>query len=85
MRALDEITTGPLSREADRPEFPDAGLEVGSLETSEVPEGIDGHTRAERVAQRAYELYLARGGEHGYDQEDWYEAEHQIEAEDALR
>ena len=82
MRTLDEVTTQPLSREVDRPEFPETDPGFEALET---PQGIDGHTRAERVAQRAYELYQARGGEHGYDQEDWYEAEHQIEAEDALR
>ena len=32
----------------------------------------------EQVAQRAYELYLARGGVNGYDREDWLEAEKQL-------
>ena len=27
------------------------------------------------VAQRAYELYLQRGGEHGRDMDDWFNAE----------
>ena len=27
------------------------------------------------VARRAYELFLARGGEHGRDMDDWLEAE----------
>lgn len=30
------------------------------------------------VARRAYELYLARGGEHGYDVDDWLRAEHEL-------
>jgi hypothetical protein len=30
------------------------------------------------VQRRAYELYLARGGGHGRDLEDWYEAERQL-------
>jgi hypothetical protein len=33
---------------------------------------------AERIASRAYEIYLARGGNHGQDLEDWLEAERQM-------
>jgi hypothetical protein len=33
----------------------------------------------EEIAQRAYELYLARGGEDGHDLEDWLEARRQLE------
>ena len=32
----------------------------------------------EEVADRAYEFYQARGGEHGRDWEDWFEAERQL-------
>ncbi len=32
----------------------------------------------ERVAQRAYELYLSRGGAHGSDWEDWLAAEKEL-------
>jgi Protein of unknown function (DUF2934) len=32
------------------------------------------------VAQRAYELFLARGRVDGHDVEDWLEAERQLEA-----
>ena len=31
-----------------------------------------------RLAERAYELYVRRGYEHGHDFEDWLEAERQI-------
>jgi len=34
----------------------------------------------EDVAQRAYELFLARGRVDGHDLEDWLEAERQLEA-----
>jgi hypothetical protein len=30
------------------------------------------------VAQRAYQLFLARGHTHGHDVEDWLEAERQL-------
>ena len=32
----------------------------------------------ERVAQRAYELYLARGGVDGQDMDDWLAAEREL-------
>lgn len=34
-----------------------------------------------RVAQRAYELFLARGGEHGRDLDDWIRAERELSPE----
>ena len=32
----------------------------------------------ERIASRAYELYRARGGQHGRALEDWLEAEQEL-------
>jgi hypothetical protein len=32
----------------------------------------------EQIARRAYELYLARGGEHGRSEEDWFTAEREL-------
>jgi len=32
----------------------------------------------EKVAQRAYELYMSRGGEHGRDMDDWLRAEREV-------
>ena len=34
-----------------------------------------------RIAERAYSLFLARGGEHGHDEEDWLRAEAEIRLE----
>jgi hypothetical protein len=34
---------------------------------------------ADRIAQRAYERYEARGREDGHDQEDWFEAERELQ------
>ena len=36
--------------------------------------------RAERIRQRAYELYEARGQEAGHEIDDWLQAEAEIEA-----
>ena len=44
-------------------------------------EAIHGTNNADygdRVAQRAYELYLARGGGDGQDFEDWLAAEREL-------
>ena len=32
----------------------------------------------EEIERRAYELYLARGEVHGYDQDDWWQAEREL-------
>ncbi len=32
----------------------------------------------ETIARRAYEIYTARGGTHGYDIEDWLQAEREL-------
>jgi hypothetical protein len=34
----------------------------------------------EEIAQRAYDLYQRRGGEHGHDLEDWAQAERELRA-----
>jgi hypothetical protein len=41
-----------------------AGLEVGLPQVT--------------VRERAYELHIRRGGEHGHDQDDWLRAEQEI-------
>ena len=32
----------------------------------------------ERIARRAYEIFLARGGHHGHHEEDWLQAEREL-------
>ncbi len=34
----------------------------------------------EAIAQRAHELFLARGGTHGADLDDWLQAERELKA-----
>jgi hypothetical protein len=35
----------------------------------------------ERIAMRAYEMWLQRGCHHGHDQQDWLDAEAELSAE----
>lgn len=46
-----------------------------------VPELDFRDDRFDRIAARAFELYEARGGEHGQDIDDWLQAEQQIDSE----
>jgi len=46
-----------------------------------VPEQELRDQRLERIAARAFELYEARGGEHGQDVADWLQAEQEIDDE----
>jgi len=39
------------------------------------------HVPYEKIAQRAYEKWLKRGCAHGYDVQDWTEAENELKAE----
>lgn len=32
----------------------------------------------DQIAVRAYEIFIARGAQHGRDQEDWYQAENEL-------
>jgi hypothetical protein len=39
----------------------------------------------EEIAQRAYEIFLARGEEPGHDLDDWFQAESELLREHAAR
>ena len=41
-------------------------------------EVISDEPTSEEIARRAYDRYQQRGGTHGFDQEDWYEAEREV-------
>ncbi|MCU1386195.1 MAG: hypothetical protein JWL71_4892 [Acidobacteria bacterium] len=47
---------------------------------SAAPPDGSGH-RNDEVARRAYDLYEARGGEHGRDLDDWTQAERELAGE----
>ena len=45
--------------------------------SAERPEHVNENS-PDRIAARAYELYLARGGGHGQDWDDWLAAEREL-------
>lgn len=48
----------------------------------EAKQGRAKEPRLDRIARRAHEIYVARGGVHGKDLDDWLQAEREIDAED---
>ena len=58
-----------------------AGAEGEKLGTVEVEQGqpqLAGGPSVEEIRQRAYEIHLERGGVHGWDQDDWLQAERDL-------
>jgi hypothetical protein len=53
----------------------DAGVESP---ISDLAETSTVGTTFDAVAHRAYELFFARGGEHGHDVDDWRQAEQEV-------
>jgi hypothetical protein len=42
----------------------------------------DAASRLELITRRAYERFQMRGGEHGRDEEDWLEAERELDTQE---
>ena len=70
--------------EAASPETSEMSPDTSPDTRADVPvgttgrEAADGRNYADRVALRAYELYLARGGSDGRDFDDWLAAEREL-------
>ena len=58
-----EVATAPR---ANRPRTPRA------------PETPPNGVERDAIARRAYEIFQARGGQHGYEIEDWLQAEREL-------
>ena len=52
-----------------------------AMAASGIPNVLDGlaiELTHEQIAVRAYQLYADRGGEHGHDLQDWFQAEREL-------
>jgi hypothetical protein len=45
------------------------------------PPATDAQQRHRRISEAAYHRWQKRGGDHGADQKDWYEAESEVDGE----
>lgn len=52
--------------------------DAAGIEPQDAAEDMGADSREDEIARRAYERYQQRGGEHGHDQADWYEAEREL-------
>jgi hypothetical protein len=55
---------------------------VGERQSGVRPATRRGPPTPEQIAARAYELFLERGGVHGYHHEDWVRAEQELRTTD---
>jgi hypothetical protein len=71
-------TTRVTRRERRDSEGTPGPAEVAAEAASIYPDTFDTPPSAEEIAAEAYAIYLARGGEHGRHEEDWFEAERRL-------
>ena len=84
--------TTPRRRRRDREPLSESVGTPATVPTAtrDIPGGVEilaSEPTHSDIARRAYQLYEARGGEHGRDREDWFQAERelrQIALHDAL-
>ena len=67
--------TGRKTIKGEKTSAPKAVKAGGTKATVSAAKAAPTH---EEIATRAYELYLARGAEHGHDAEDWAQAESEL-------
>ncbi len=67
----------PAAEEAVTPEAASTADDYRRVTTALEGTRQGGPTR-EQIARRAYEIYISRGGTHGYDIEDWLRAEREL-------
>jgi len=60
------------------------GRRVGQRTKSSIAVPLPPQPTEEQIRQRAYEIYLARGGKPGNPDWDWYQAELELKARLAL-
>ena len=51
------------------------------MDSSETTNRKSARPLEDRIRERAYERYQERGGEHGRDTDDWFEAEREMRGE----
>jgi hypothetical protein len=76
-----KTSTKSPKRTTKRPPAPAAAAETTTVETTTTEVRTPSH---DEIARRAYELFLARGRQHGRAQEDWLSAERELRARYAV-
>ena len=61
--------------------FEERGERVESANGHPGTSSPGGELSLERIRERAYEIFVARGGEPGHESEDWIQAERELQAE----
>jgi len=72
--------SGVNSFDADALLSEDTKADASTIESPEQKSCFSPEDLDRRIAIRAYELFQRRGGHHGLDREDWFEAKRQVAA-----
>jgi hypothetical protein len=69
-----------MARNSAKPSTPAEKQETAKVPTTPVPLAPrpPSSLTDEQIARRAYEVYLARGGQHGNPEQDWFQAERDL-------
>ena len=70
-KAVRGATSAPMVIKASTPAKAPPGAPSSTTAVAARPSQED-------IARRSYEIFLARGGTHGHDFEDWIQAEHDL-------
>jgi hypothetical protein len=71
--------TGRKTVKGDKTSAPKA-VKAGAGKKTKAASTAKAAPTHDEIAKRAYELYLARGSEHGHDEQDWAQAESELGA-----
>lgn len=82
-RQEEAASDGPVHKEVvavakSAQRITDDPVAVASDRASKVPRDVATDIAKKDIARRAYDLYLARGGEPGHDVDDWLQAEREL-------
>jgi hypothetical protein len=77
-RETDTVMDRPSGTQEPADSAATSGQAIGAPQTDPTTGVRQVEPTTEQIAQRAYELYQARGGTEGQDIEDWLEAERQL-------
>ena len=80
-RMTEASPTTEASPMAEAPPIPEASrvMPPAPVDTPATTNGHNGLSFT-AVQQRAYELFIRRGAQHGHDLSDWFTAEHELKA-----
>jgi hypothetical protein len=77
-RRSSNSTSSSSSRGVKKTDAAPTTQDIAAEAAAIYPDTFETPPTPEQIAAEAYDIYIARGGEHGRDADDWYEAERRL-------